>query len=126
MLRAVDGSAFRPWAEASGQWITDAVVEPIEVERFDDLLGHRVKADIELRAVPNLWPLRDLAVEGPWDFSVVRFQQAKARPPEPRRPSCLIRRSQPAGCGSADEVIRRQWVVRDVAMPAACAAAARS
>jgi hypothetical protein len=76
----VDGSAFRPWAEASGQWIIDAVVEPIEVERFDDLVGHHVQADIEFRAVPNLWLLRDLAVEGPWDFSGVRFQQAKARP----------------------------------------------
>ena len=75
-----DSSAFRPWAEASGQWITDAEVEPIEVERFDDLVGHHVQAAIELRAVPNLWPLRDLAVEGPWDFSVVRFQQARARP----------------------------------------------
>ena len=75
-----DGSAFCPWAEASGQWITDVVVEPIEVERFDDLIGNHVAADIELRAVPNLWPLRDLTVEGPWDFSVVRFQQAKARP----------------------------------------------
>jgi len=76
----LEGSVFRPWSDASGQWITDVAVEPIEVDRFDDLIGHHVSADIELRAVPNLWPLRDLAVEGPWDFSVVRFQQAKARP----------------------------------------------
>jgi hypothetical protein len=54
--------------------------DPIEVERFDDLVGHHVQADIELRAVPNLWPLRDLAVEGPWDCGVVRSQQARARP----------------------------------------------
>ena len=75
-----DSATFRPSAEASGQWITDVAVEPIEVECFDDLIGHHVTAGIELRAVPNLWPLRDLAVQGPWDFSVVRFQQAKARP----------------------------------------------
>ena len=75
-----DRSVFRPWAEASGQWITDITVEPIEVERFDDLIGHHVSAGIELRAAPNLWPVRDLAAAGPWDFSIVRFQQAKARP----------------------------------------------
>ncbi len=74
-----DRSAFRPWPEASGQWITDVAVEPIEVEPFDDLIGRHVKADIELRAVPDLWPLRDLAAKGPWDFSIVRFQRARAR-----------------------------------------------
>ncbi len=74
-----DSSAFRPWADASGQWITDVAVEPVQVERFDDLIGQHVAAGIELRAVPNLWPIRDLAVLGPWDFSVVRFQQVKAR-----------------------------------------------
>ena len=75
-----DSSAFRPWVEASGQWISDVAVEPLEVERFDDLIGLHISAGVELRAVPNLWPLRDLAVQGPWDFSVVRFQQAMVRP----------------------------------------------
>ncbi|MEZ5249161.1 MAG: hypothetical protein R2713_08100 [Ilumatobacteraceae bacterium] len=84
---AVDGAlpvplrriGFRRWADASGQWVADVAVEPLGVERFDDLIGRHVSADIELRAVPDLWPLRDLAVRGPWDFSIVRFQSAKAR-----------------------------------------------
>ncbi len=75
-----DGSSFRPWTEASGQWVSDVAVEPIEVERIDDLIGCHVAAGIELRAVPNLWPLRDLAAGGTWDFSIVRFQQALPRP----------------------------------------------
>ena len=62
-----------------GQWISDRAVEPSEVERLDDLIGCHVTAGIELRAVPDLWPIRDLAVSGPWDFSVVRFQLAAAR-----------------------------------------------
>ncbi len=74
-----DASAFRPWAEASGQWVSDVAVEPTDVERLDDLIGCHVAAGIELRAVPNLWPLRDLAAAGPWDFSIVRFQQAIPR-----------------------------------------------
>ncbi len=75
-----DSSTFRPWAEASGQWVSDVAVEPLGVDRIDDLVGCHVVAGIELRAVPNLWPLRDLATTGPWDFSIVRFQQASPRP----------------------------------------------
>ncbi len=75
-----DGSVFRPWTDASGQWVSDTAVEPIDVERLDDLIGCHVAAGIELRAVPNLWPVRDLAVGGAWDFSIVRFQQALPRP----------------------------------------------
>ena len=75
-----EDSAFHPWAEASGQWVSDIVVDPIEVERIDDLVGCHVAAGIELRAVPNLWPLRDLASAGPWDFSIVRFQHASPHP----------------------------------------------
>jgi hypothetical protein len=74
-----DGSAFRPWTQASGQWTTDVAVDPLDIEPFDDLLGRHVRADIELRAVPDLRPLRDLAVAGPWDFSIVRFQRVTAR-----------------------------------------------
>jgi hypothetical protein len=74
-----DPSPFRPWAEASGQWVSHAVVEPLDVERFDDLIGCHVSAGIELRAVPNLGPLRDLAASGPWDFSIVRLQRAVPR-----------------------------------------------
>jgi hypothetical protein len=77
-------SAFRPWVEASGQWVSDSLVEPLEIERVDDLIGCHVAAGIELRAVPNLWPLRDLATAGPWDFSIVRFQRASPRPDHPR------------------------------------------
>ena len=67
-----DAATFRPWPEAAGQWISDLPVDPIEVEPVGDLLELHVHADIELRAVPSLWPLRDLAVSDRWDFSIVR------------------------------------------------------
>lgn len=73
-----DATAFRPWPEASGQWISDQTIEPVAVERMGDLIRCHVDAGIELRAVPSLWPMRDIASSGPWDFSVVRF--ANARP----------------------------------------------
>ncbi len=70
---------FAPWAEASGQWIATEVVAPLAVHPVGDLLGAHVAAGIELRIVPSLWPLRDLAVEGPWDFSIVRMANAQPR-----------------------------------------------
>ena len=80
-----DPAPFRPWPEATGQWVSSTVVEPLEVERLDDLIGCHVAAGIELRAVANLWPIRDLAASGPWDFSIVRFQRATPRDPQTSR-----------------------------------------
>jgi hypothetical protein len=34
---------------------------------------------IELRLVPSLWPLHDLAVSDRWDFSIVRMRNARPR-----------------------------------------------
>lgn len=76
-----DAAAFRPWSEASGQWIADEAIKPLDVERMPDLAQCHVSADIELRAVPSLWPIRDLACSGPWDFSVVRFTNARPSGP---------------------------------------------
>ena len=72
-----DASTFRPSADASGQWIADEAVEPLDVEVITDLIDHHVEAGIELRAVPSLWPLRDLASTGPWDCSIVRIKNAQ-------------------------------------------------
>lgn len=74
-----DAATFRPWVEASGQWISDSVVEPLGVEPVGDLLEHHVDARIELRLVPSLWPLHDLAVSDAWDFSIVRMSNARPR-----------------------------------------------
>ena len=56
-------------------------VEPLRVRPLGDLLAAHVGAGIELRAVPSLWPLHDLAVSDRWDFSVVRMAHARARSP---------------------------------------------
>jgi len=77
------GGDFVPWADASGQWIADHAVEPIAVERVGDLLGAHAKAGVELRIVPSLWPLHDLAVSDRWDFSIVRMRNAAPRPSGP-------------------------------------------
>ncbi len=74
-----DGDLFRQRTMASGQWVSHDTVEPIDVEPVGDLLAAHVHADIELRAVPSLWPLHDLVQSDRWDFSIVRMHNAAAR-----------------------------------------------
>lgn len=71
-----DASNFAPWPDASGQWVSDHAVEPIAVSAVGNLVDAHVEARIELRLVPNLWPLVELVNGGPWDFSCVRLVNA--------------------------------------------------
>ena len=73
----LDASLFHPWPDASGQWISESVVEPVAVDEHDDLLARHAQAAIELRVVPSLWPIRDLAVSDRWDYSLVRMSNAQ-------------------------------------------------
>ena len=75
----LDAANFAPWNDASGQWICDDDVEPLSVSPVGDLLALHRDAGIELRVVDSLWPLRDLAHRGPWDFSTVRMGNARPR-----------------------------------------------
>jgi hypothetical protein len=71
-----DPEGFVPWEDASGQWIAEREVTPASVSPVGDLLDAHARAGIELRAVPSLWPLHDLAVSGEFDFSIVRMHNA--------------------------------------------------
>jgi len=70
---------FQPWPDAEGQWIAHTLVKPQAVDRLGDLLTLHVQADIELRITPSLWPLWDLAQDGPWSFPIVRMRNAASR-----------------------------------------------
>jgi hypothetical protein len=74
-----DAEGFVPWEPANGQWISDREVTPIAVSPVGDMLAARVDAAIELRIVPSLWPLHDIAREGEFDFSLVRMHNAQPR-----------------------------------------------
>jgi hypothetical protein len=75
----LDASSFRPWSDASGQWICESIVEPINMDSFGDLLARHADAAIDLRLVPSLWPMRDLAASDRWDYSIVRMSNARPR-----------------------------------------------
>lgn len=70
---------FTAWTAASGQWVADREVAPSAVEPVGDLLAAHAAAGIELRVVPSLWPLHDLAISDRWDFSIVRMRNAQPR-----------------------------------------------
>jgi hypothetical protein len=74
-----DAHGFEPWADAPGQWISNIEVVPVTVTPIGDLLHAHAAAGIELRAVPTLWPLRDVAVSDRWGFSIVRMSNAQPR-----------------------------------------------
>jgi len=74
-----DANAFEPWQEANGQWITDREVVPRSVAPVGDLIAAHERSGIELRLTPSLWPLHDAALEGRFDFSLVRMHNAQPR-----------------------------------------------
>jgi hypothetical protein len=70
---------FQPKIAAAGYWVAPGEVAPISVAPVGDLLHKHVEAGIELRIVPNLWPLiRAIAASG-LDYSIIR--KANAQPP---------------------------------------------
>lgn len=75
-----DASDFAPRTDAGGYWISREVVEPVAITALGNLIDAHDAARIELRLVPNLWPLVGLVQDGQWDFSCVRL--VNAAPPD--------------------------------------------
>lgn len=68
---------FVPYAGAGGYWVAREAVEPLEVVELGDLLARHAQAEIELRIVPNLWPLWARVVASTLDFSGIRLRNAR-------------------------------------------------
>jgi len=64
-------------AEA-GYWVTREPVSPVSVTPVGDLISCHAETGIELRIVPNLWPLIDAIVASGLEYSIIR--KANARP----------------------------------------------
>ena len=66
--------------EVGGYWISREPVEPIGLEPLGDLVERHAQAQIELRALPNLWPTWDEVVASTLEFSGMRLRNALPRP----------------------------------------------
>lgn len=72
---------FEPHREVGGYWVARSPVEPVERVELGDLLERHAEAQIELRIVPNLWPLWSRVIESSLEFSGIRLRNAE--PPAP-------------------------------------------
>ena len=71
---------FEPHPEVGGYWLSQATVEPLAVEPLGDLVARHEQAKIELRLVPNLWPLWNEVVASTLQFSGMRLHNATPAP----------------------------------------------
>ena len=74
-----DAAPFTLYNRDAGYFSTTDAVEPLSVAPVGDLLALHAEAKIELRIVPNLWPLIDAIVESGLEFSIIRKMNALPR-----------------------------------------------
>ena len=65
--------------ECAGYFVSRVPVAPVRVQIFDDPIAELLNRGVELRVVPNLWPLRDAVVASTLQFSVIRMRNAQPR-----------------------------------------------
>ncbi len=71
---------FTPHPEVGGYWLSCVSVEPSDVVELGDLVARHERSGIELRALPNLWPLWNRVVTSTLEFSGIRLHNAE--PPD--------------------------------------------
>ncbi len=71
---------FARHPDVGGYWVSREPVEPIERVELGDLLAAHADARIEVRIVPNLWPLWNRVIASTMQFSGMRLRNA-APPP---------------------------------------------
>jgi hypothetical protein len=71
--------AFERLDEGAGYFVSRGPVAPARVQVFDDLMAELVRRGVELRFVPDLWPLRDAVVASTLQYSIIRMRNSRPR-----------------------------------------------
>jgi len=66
--------------ECAGYFVGRQPVVPARVQVIEDVLAALLSCGVELRFLPNLWPLRDAVVSSTLRFSVIRMRNAATLP----------------------------------------------
>jgi hypothetical protein len=69
-------ATFTPDPEVGGYCLCRAPVVPVDVVELGDLVARHEQSGIELRPVPNLWPLWNRVVASTLEFSGIRLHNA--------------------------------------------------
>ncbi|MBD0330317.1 MAG: hypothetical protein ICV64_09475 [Thermoleophilia bacterium] len=72
---------FERHPDIGAYWISRQPVEPLERVELGDLVAAHANAQIELRVVPNLWPLWERVTASTLEFGGIRLRSAEPRPP---------------------------------------------
>jgi hypothetical protein len=70
---------FEPLDDCAGYHVSRVAVAPVRVDVLDDLPAELRRRGVELRVLPNLWPLRDAVVASSLQFSMIRMRNALPR-----------------------------------------------
>ena len=70
-------AAFDPHPDVGGYWVSRETVETVEVSPIGDLVALHAGAEIELRVLPNLWPLWNDVVASTVEYSGMRLRNAQ-------------------------------------------------
>jgi uncharacterized protein DUF6886 len=70
---------FTCFDECAGYFVSRDPVVPVRVQVFDDLMAELLRLGVELRFVPDLWPLRDAVVASTLQYSMIRMRSARSR-----------------------------------------------
>jgi hypothetical protein len=62
--------------ECAGYFVSRVAVVPVCVEILDDPFAELRRRGVDLRVVPNLWPLRDAVASSTLQFSIIRMRNA--------------------------------------------------
>jgi hypothetical protein len=65
--------------EGAGYFVSRGAVVPAGVEVLRDPISELRRRGVELRVVPNLWPLRDVVIASSLQFSIIRMRNASPR-----------------------------------------------
>jgi hypothetical protein len=69
-------AGFEPHPEVGGYWLSRDSVEAVEIQALGDPVGLHAAAEIELRTVPNVWPLWNEVVSSTLEYSGMRLRNA--------------------------------------------------
>jgi hypothetical protein len=70
---------FESVDEFAGYFVSRDPVVPVRIEVFNDPMTELLRWGVELRFVPDLWPLRDAVVASTLRYSIIRMRNANPR-----------------------------------------------